>query len=202
MGILRKKDAEHRLVKQIAKGSKTAFEQLFLKYREPVYRFSYTLLKNDSIAEDVVHETFMVLWRQADRFQGKSKVSTWLFGIAFNVSQSQRVYFDRHRESISEEFEMVDESSSNPNNSMRQAEYEHWVNVGLGKLSPDQRIVVELTYYSGFSYIEIADIIDCPVNTVKTRMFHARKNLRTFIPNLISKVDAEIATLPAKEDVE
>lgn len=187
MSLIKKTVGEEQYLKKVAKGDRDAFEFLFLKYRDRLFRFVWPLLKSESDIEDVIHEVFLVVWRQAGSFKGASKVSTWIFGIAYKIAM--RVQQNKNRYHLVEPSdEALDQQISvNLPSSIEQRQMADWLNKGIAKLSPDHRIVIELTYYSGFSYKEIAEILGCPENTIKTRMFHARKLLRLSLPDLVGE---------------
>ena len=118
-----------------------------------------------------------VVWTDAKKFRGKSAVSSWIFGIAYRKALTALRREGRYEAPLRRDVETAD-----PHGSPR-ADLE-LIHAGLAGLSPDHRQVIELTYFCGYSYEEIAAIADCPVNTVKTRMFHARRRLKVLLPRL------------------
>jgi len=118
-----------------------------------------------------------VVWEKAATYDPKFKPSTWIFGIAFN--KARQAVRDAKRDE-EESLDEIDEDSSwlgKLDANIGQLEMDEWLDYALAKLSPEHRAVIELTYYEGLHYSEIATIMGCPENTVKTRMYHARKNL-------------------------
>lgn len=171
-------DFELALIARIRQGDKSAFEQLYRLYFKKLYRFSANVLRDTGLAEDVINETMYVVWNKAASFDGSCKLSTWIFGIALNKARkfsSSPLVMEITQEER-EEFEMRrdDHASSCALELMENREL---LEFALKALSEKQRVVVELTYYHDFSYKEIADIMCCTENTVKTRMFYARKKL-------------------------
>jgi len=133
------------------------------------------------MVEEVVNDTLFVVWEKAEQFQGRSKVSTWVTGIAYlkgiKALDKLRTVPDQHADSLDED---IEESV----NLISKLGLQEWLTCGLDMISADQRSVVELTYFFGYSYQEIAEAMGCPVNTVKTRMFHARRRLAKLLPQL------------------
>jgi len=173
-------DAEdRRLVLRVCRHELAAFETLYRRYHPRLGRFLHRMLRPEHLIEEVLNDTLLVVWNQADRFNGQSKVSTWIFAIAYRKALKA---IDRHDEPMPAPADDEDLSAADPaerpDERMSLAQARAAIDVALRGLSPDQRAAVELTYFQGFSYPEIAQIVDCPTDTVKTRMFHARKRLR------------------------
>jgi RNA polymerase sigma-70 factor (ECF subfamily) len=132
------------------------------------------LLRPHSI-EEVLNDAMLVVWRKAESFNGASKVSTWIFAIAYRRALKCRDQFD---DPLEFEGEPIDEVNPRPEDVLLHQELGEALEHALQTISANQRAVVELTYFHGCRYQEIAQIMDCPVETVKTRMFHARRRLR------------------------
>lgn len=173
------------LIARISKGDRSAFRTLYEKYYDRLLRFICRITGQIEEAQEGVNDAMLVVWQTSQRFRGDSKVSTWIMGIAYRkalqLAQKQRRWLHRFKAREIPDWNELPSLSSEHTN---QAETEDWLERGLQQLSPKQRAVVELTHYYGFSYEEIAAIVDCPVNTVKTRMFHAREKLRQTLPPL------------------
>jgi RNA polymerase sigma factor (sigma-70 family) len=173
-------DADDRqLVLRICRHELPAFETLYRRYHPRLARFLHRMLRPDHLIEEVLNDTLLVVWNQADRFNGQSKVSTWIFAIAYRKALKA---IDRHDEPmpspLDEDEQPAADFAERPEERMSLAQARVAISAALRTLSSDQRAAVELTYFQGFSYPEIAQIVDCPTDTVKTRMFHARKRLR------------------------
>jgi len=168
--------AERRLIGRIAAGDLRAFEQLYRVYHARLTRFLDRLTRRRSLVEEVLNDTMLVVWNRSDRFDGSSKVSTWIFAIAYRKALKA---LQRQDEAV--EDDTLEERPA-PGAGPEQQEHTRQLKAQLGRaldaLSNDHRAVVELTYFHGMGYREIAQIVDCPVDTVKTRMFHARRRLR------------------------
>ncbi len=171
-------DAEHVLVARIAQGDKQAFELLFKHYGERVFRYAFRLISNASKAEEVTNDVMLEVWKNAAKFEGRSKVSTWILGITRHVALNAV----RRKEFNTIDVEHAPEIAD-PNESVAEVDRDRTtlkaaLRSALGQLSTEHRDVVELTFFHGCSYQEIAAIVQCPENTVKTRMFHAKKQLQ------------------------
>jgi len=178
-------EADLSLIAEIASGDRSAFKALYEKYYDRLLRFICRTTGQIEEAQEGVNDAMLVVWQTSKRFRGDSKVSTWIMGIAYRkalqLAQKRRRWLDRFKASdVSDWNELPGPESEHTD----QAEMQDWLEQGLQQLSPKQRAVIELTHYYGFSYEEIANIVDCPVNTVKTRMFHAREKLRKALPTL------------------
>lgn len=160
------------LLAAIGGGSQAAMEALYRQYHPRLFRFlSVNVYDRDAI-EEVINDTMHVVWQTSQQFRGESKVSTWIFGIAWRKSIAANQTTRKHR---AVELDEADVASMQWQDQTQQSQLMQRV---LAQLSPAHRAVVELTYYGGFSYQEIAGIVGCPENTVKTRMFYARRHLQ------------------------
>ena len=166
-----RQDAERALLESIASGDRDAIAELYAEYQPRLFRFVYRLTRSHSATEELINDIMLAIWHGARNFRGDSKPSTWIFGIAYRQALKR---LSRKKLSIAPYFdvELVADSDG------RSFEQEDWVHRGLDALPPAQRLAVELVFYLGLSYEEVAAVTDCPVNTVKTRMFHARRKLR------------------------
>ena len=171
-------DQHEALVARIAAGDQKAFELLFTEYGERVFRYAHRLISDVTKAEEVTNDVMLEVWKTAARFEGRSKVSTWILGITRHLALNAV----RRKKLVTVELDdapaLVDESPSSGAREHDQDVLKRGLKNALGKLSTDHRDVVELTFFHGCTYQEIAEIIGCPENTVKTRMFHARKQLQ------------------------
>lgn len=172
---------EQLLLEQIALGDRRAFEQLYFAYSPRVLRFILRMVGNPDVAEELVNDVLLVVWKRAYTFAGRSRVSTWIFGITYRVCL-KRLRRQRLLKLFVSNDKLLNSASDDGGFGLRSDQ--DWLRKGFESLSVHQRAVVELSYFEGYGYGEIAKILDCPVNTVKTRMFHARKKLRTCLPRL------------------
>jgi RNA polymerase sigma-70 factor (ECF subfamily) len=163
--------AERALLGAIASGDRAALARLYTDYHPRLFKFVYRLTRSHAVTDELINDIMLAIWRGARKFRGDSKPSTWIFGIAYRQALKR---LSRKSLSFAEGFE-IDRLAHADNGSF---EREDWVRRGLDTLPPTQRLAVELVFYLGLSYDEVAAVTDCPVNTVKTRMFHARRKLR------------------------
>ncbi|MET0308936.1 MAG: sigma-70 family RNA polymerase sigma factor [Sphingomonas sp.] len=153
-----------------------AFEQLYRRYQPRLTRFVANLVRRPPIVEEVVNDTLMVMWDRSDSFTGASKLSTWLFTIAYRKALRAR---SRQDEPVEDrESEHRTSSDEAPDHALGRDRTRAALLRAMEDLSPDHRAVIDLTYFHEIGYREIAEIMECPVDTVKTRMFHARRHLR------------------------
>jgi RNA polymerase sigma-70 factor (ECF subfamily) len=164
------------LIARIAKGDRLAMEELFARYRVPVYRFVLRMVRNPTTAEDLGSDVFVDVWRQAGTFEGRSAVSTWLFSIArfkaLNVLQRRPM-----EELDDEKAGAIADQADDPEIALAKKDKAAVLRACLLKLSAEHREIVNLVYYQHKSVEDVAGIVGIPEATVKTRMFYARKKL-------------------------
>ncbi|HUO86567.1 MAG TPA: sigma-70 family RNA polymerase sigma factor [Thermoanaerobaculia bacterium] len=170
-------DDELALLERVRAGDRTAFEALYRRFRRPLAAYLLRMTGSPEATDELIDDTLLVVWRQADRFDGRSRLSTWIFGIAYRKALK---HLERRRREESRRGESDAEpvaAGEAPDRHQARRELARQVATALHRLPSGQRDVVVLTYYHGLSYPEIASLIDCPLGTVKTRMFHARRKL-------------------------
>ena len=167
-------EREFALLRMVAERDKSALTQLYLLYHARLFKFVFRLIRSFSAADELVNDIMLVVWRKADTFRGDSKVSTWIFGIAYRQTMRR---LTRKQLQIAASTEPDDYGADN----VAGMETEDWVRNGLNALPAAQQITVVLVFYLGLSYEETAIVTGCPVNTVKTRMFHARRKLKEYL---------------------
>jgi RNA polymerase sigma-70 factor, ECF subfamily len=168
--------SEHALVRAVARGSKSAMRTLFLRHQSRVYRFIKRIVHDHAQAEDLTSEVFLAVWRRAGFFQGRSRVSTWLCGIARHkalaaLEATPPICRDE------EVMLTVCDPAPSPEGELYAKEKMEALPRALAALTREHRQVIDLIYYRGKSIKEIAGILGIGLNTVKTRMFYARKRL-------------------------
>ncbi|MFO1417506.1 MAG: RNA polymerase sigma factor [Methylotetracoccus sp.] len=171
------------LLRKICAADHQAFEQLYKRYYQRLFRFAYRVLRRLESIEEIINDVMYVVWRRAASFNPQGRVSTWIFGIAYRKCLKASVSGNS-----SEHVPLDDAEDTMPaqiDGGLRDLEIEDWLSVAFSKLPADQRAVLELTYHQGLHYGEIAEIMQCPENTVKTRMFHARRKIKALFPDLI-----------------
>ena len=171
------------LLQEIADENKEAFKTLYNRYVRQVHSYIYKLTRDNKLSEEVTNDVFFEVWRSAGKFQGKSKVLTWIFGIAHNKTMNEirkRKETPVDPESISSEMSTDMETDE----IIMKKDRDEQMKEALDQLTPEHRTVVELTFLQGLSYGEIAEIMGCPVNTVKTRMYYAKEKLKEIFTSL------------------
>jgi RNA polymerase sigma-70 factor, ECF subfamily len=164
------------LIGRIATGDRLAMQVLFARHHVRIYRFVLRLVRDESVAEDLISEVFLDVWRQAGRFEGRSQVSTWLLAIArFKALSALRRRPDEELDD--ETAEAIEDPSDDPEVALDKKDKSAAIRKCLEKLSAEHREIIDLVYYHEKSVEEVAQIVGIPENTVKTRMFYARKRL-------------------------
>ncbi|HEX7814138.1 RNA polymerase sigma factor [Dyella sp.] len=174
-------DATDRLLLQrMAAGDRAALSMLYRSYHGRLCRFLSRLTRRADVIEEVINDCFWIAWQKAGTFHGDSRVSTWIMGIAYRCGlKALRQHGD---EPVEDDPSREDRSQAHDPDEDR--ELRDWLAKGLDRLSVDQRVVVELVYGVGHSLDDVAVIMQCPVGTVKARLFHARVKLRNVLPAL------------------
>jgi RNA polymerase sigma-70 factor, ECF subfamily len=184
---LLREQTDREVLEKIAEGDREALRELYLDYHQRLTAFLLRFTSRRDLVEEVLNDTLYIVWCKAGGFRGDSRLSTWIMGIAYRcVLKTVR----RRGHQLSTAVPIENESIAAPDE-LNAAETAEWVALAMQQLSTDQRLTLELAYGEGYSCEEIAEIMDCPVNTVKTRMFHARGKLRTLLPQLAGTTCAE-----------
>ena len=169
--------AQAALVAAAAHGSIQAFEALYRIYHPRLARFLERLTHRPQLAEELLNDTMLTVWHKARTYNGHSKVSTWIFAIAYRKALKARKRLD---DPVGADPD-AEETSATPEGELLQLELSARISTAVRTLSAEQRAVIQLNYFHGFDYPEIAAIVDCPLGTVKTRMFHARRKLERLL---------------------
>jgi RNA polymerase sigma-70 factor (ECF subfamily) len=177
------------LIARIAEGDRKAFEELYNLYHRRMARFLTRLTRRYDVAEEVINDTFWVVWRKARDFRGDSQPSTWILGIAYRKARSA---FRASARLAEQNLEVAAEPLTTETPAGIE-ELRDWLGQALVQLPVEQRLAVQLCYELGYSCEEIAAIMNCPVNTVKTRLFHARAKLQKLLPQLAAPNTATAA---------
>jgi RNA polymerase sigma factor (sigma-70 family) len=156
--------SDEALMLEFQEGSRESFEELFARYREPLYGFFRRRLESKERADDLTQETFLAVIRATSRYQPRALVRTYLFGIALKL-----LAVERRRERRSDPTPQPD--AVDVDNAL-------WVRRALDQLDPPEREILMLREYEQLSYSEIGDLLRIPVNTVRSRLFRARMGLK------------------------
>jgi RNA polymerase sigma-70 factor (ECF subfamily) len=171
---------ERAWIARIVHQDRAAFEALYKRFERPLFRYLTSLLRSPELAEEILDDVMVEIWHRASRFSGSSRPSTWIFAIAHHKA------IDRLRRRKVSTLTLDDLShlagdTGAPDEAALHESFRREVALALAELSPDHRSVIELAFGFGYAYCEIAEIVNCPVNTVKTRMHHARKQLQVIL---------------------
>ena len=168
--------SDEALVRLIARGDKHAMQILFARYSVRTFRFLMRFVDSESLAEDLVSETFIDVWRHAGQYEARSLVSTWLLAIARHkaLSALRRSSTDELDDGAAE---FIEDRRDSPEVAMQMKERSTILLNCLKKVSPAHREIIDLVYYHERSIADVAKIIGVPQNTAKTRMFYARRGI-------------------------
>ena len=167
---------ENELLDRVRARDMHAFERLYRIYQPRLARFLFSLVQRPQLVEEVLNDTMMVVWDTAGNFRGGSKLSTWVFSIAYRKAMKAKM---RWPDPVEEQpFDPRVSNDPGPDEELEHQRLHDALMKAMNELSADHRAVVDLTYFHGLGYREIAEIMHCPVDTVKTRMFHARRRLK------------------------
>jgi RNA polymerase sigma-70 factor, ECF subfamily len=174
--------SDEMLLRNVAEGDKAAMHIMFARHRLRVFRFIRSIVRNAAIADDLVSQVFLDVWRTANKFEGRARVSTWLLSIArFKAWGALRARTD---ETIDQDdvVGIVDDADT-PDVALDRKETDAILRACIDRLSPAQREIIDLVYYHERSVVEVSEIVGVPCATVKSRMFYARKHLAKMLVN-------------------
>jgi RNA polymerase sigma factor (sigma-70 family) len=168
-------DADAGLIGQVAAGDRRAFETLYRAYFHRLTRFLHRMTRSVQLIEEIVNDVMLVVWQKAGSFDGSCKVSTWIFSIAYRKACKALHKADAPLDYVPDAAEC--DEGCQPERRFEHLCLARALDEALDVLPLAQRAAFQLAFYHDMSCAEIADIMDCPVNTVKTRLFHARRRL-------------------------
>ena len=172
--------SDETLIGRIAGGDQLAMRTLFARHRVPVYRWLLRIVRDKTLAEDLVSDVFLDVWRQATSFKGRASVSTWLLAIArYKALSARRRRIDAELDARTAS--TIADPADDPEATLQKKKRSELLRDSLAQLSPEHGEVVDLVYYHGKSVKEVADIVGIAEATVKTRMFYARKKLAELV---------------------
>jgi RNA polymerase sigma factor (sigma-70 family) len=173
------------MMKAIRARDPRALEALYREHNARLTGFLTKLIHQPQIVEEVIDDTMMIVWNKPDSFRGACKLSTWIFAIAYRRALKAVRRRDEPVEASEADNRMSDAGS--PDESLRRERARRLLLDAIGKLTVDHRTVIILAYFQEKGYQEIAEIMACPVNTIKTRMLHARRRLRQILKGELSE---------------
>lgn len=166
-------DPGSELLRAVSQGDEEAFRQLYDQTYGMVAFYLQRLLRDKTLVEDVLVETYAAMWKGAKGFRSESKISTWIIGIARNLAMKELKKQKSH-ESLDDHRDISNGSLSDPEIADRPG----LVRAGMSKLAHKHREVLDLVFFHDMTYQEISRLLDVPVNTVKTRVFYAKDALK------------------------
>jgi RNA polymerase sigma-70 factor (ECF subfamily) len=185
--------SDEALIKRIAGGDQLAMRTLYARNRIPVYRWLLRIVRDETVAEDLLSDVFLDVWRQAGSFEGRASVSTWLLAIArYKALSARRARVDAE---LDERIEStVADPADDPEATLQKKNRSEILRDSLASLSPEHSEVIDLIYYHGKSVKEVAEIVGVGEATVKTRMFYARRKLASLVAGTNSATPATLST--------
>ncbi|MDB5464699.1 MAG: polymerase sigma-E factor [Phenylobacterium sp.] len=173
------RDGEAQLIARVRRRDLRAFEKLYRDYHPRLTRFLTNLIHRPNLVEEVLDDTMLVVWNRPDGYNGASKLSTWIFAIAYRKALNA---LQRQDEPLEDKHPEIRASAeAGPEQQVGGRQVQEVLLRAMRELSPDHRAVVDLTYFHEIGYREIAAIMECPVDTVKTRMYYARRHLKRML---------------------
>ena len=173
-------DAEAAWLRRIAAHDRAALAALYRAYQPRLARFLGRLTRQENLIEEVINDTFWIVWQKAGQYRGDARASTWIMGIAYR--QALKALRDRGESPLHDSVEEHEPQLVHDTDGDR--ETRDWIDKALRRLPHELRLTVELVYGQGHTLDETAAIMDCPVGTAKSRLFHARVRLRNLLPAL------------------
>jgi len=170
--------ADASLLACVARGERQAFDRLYRQYFPRLARFLGRMARNPLLVEEVINDTMLVVWQKAASYNASCKVSTWVFAIAYRKALKALKLEDAPVEA---DLALIGSDEQAPEPLAERRELTEVVAQALDRLPVAHRITVVLAFYHDMDYAEIAEVTNCPVNTVKTRMFHARRKLKELL---------------------
>jgi len=176
----------NQLLNNMASGDKAAFGDFYRQLEKPVFRFIASKLNDPVEANDILHEVFMDVWRSAAKFEGRSKVRTWVFGIAYRKTMDHFRKYSRVK--LTDEMPDLTDDRPDATACLAASQEAAHLRFCLDELKPDHRSVVELAFYEDMTYGQIAEVVGTPEGTIKTRVFHAKKLLLRCLSGRMKRV--------------
>jgi RNA polymerase sigma-70 factor (ECF subfamily) len=188
-GVAAAPEDEALWIRRIAGGDRGAFEDLYRAYRRKLFGYLLRQVGDPGLAEELAADVLVEVWKGASGFRGDSRPSTWILGIARHKALDARRRRPPQTVDV-EKADQVPDRSEGPDAEVAHNRRRATLRRALTSLPPEQREVIDLTFFEGFSYPEIARLVSCPIGTVKTRMFYARKKLEALLGSM--GLEAEI----------
>ncbi len=165
---------DFQLLSAVTKGDAQAFKTIHRRHFMKLMSFAQRVTGDHAAAEEVANDTFLVIWRSSGSFQMRSKVSTWMFGIAYRIAKKKRRQLARRHLDMDIDSCTISDTRDMAASVLQRRD----IFRALDRLKPELRAVIELSYFQGYIHSEIAQMLGCPVGTVKTRLLRAKEQLR------------------------
>ena len=176
---------EQELLTSVSAGDMQAFEQLYQLYEKRVFQYVCTFLRDQAAAEEVVSDTMLAVWQGAGQFAQTSRVSTWIFGIARHKAlDAVRRYVRRQHDVELDHAADLPQHDSDSIDRIHRDQVATLTQQAMSRLSQDHREILRLVYDEELPYEEIASLLSIPSNTVKTRVFYAKQQLKRHLSSL------------------
>lgn len=190
---MRSNETDQLLVARVQQGEKAAFDKLVLKYQSRIINLVSRFVRNQSDAQDVTQEAFLKAYRALPNFRGDSAFYTWLYRIAVNTAKNYLAIQSRRSGEAEQDFSEIEQIEGNsvlkdqatPEHILLKDEIEATVISAIEKLPDDLRTAITLREIEGLSYEEIATVMDCPIGTVRSRIFRAREAIDSQLAPLL-----------------
>lgn len=173
-------DAERELIRRVAMGEESALAALYMQYGRRLFAHAWRVTGSQTVAEEVLQDSLLAVWQGASHFRGEARLLTWLLAIvhrqALNAVRRKRL-----PAASPEELAWVVDEAEELDERLALAEQRRALAAALAALSPEHRVALELVFYQGLSLAEVAQVCDCPVGTVKSRLSYAKAHLRRLL---------------------
>lgn len=187
-------DSDQQLVERVQKGDKRAFDLLVLKYQHKIVSIVYRYIRDSADVQDVVQEAFIKAYRALENFRGDSAFYTWMYRIAINTAKNHLISQGRRPPDTDVDIDDAEHFSGNdllqdvdtPESSLFCDQLQSSIDQVISELPEDLRTAITLREMEGLSYEEIADVMECPVGTVRSRIFRAREAIDKVIKPLMA----------------
>jgi RNA polymerase sigma-70 factor, ECF subfamily len=181
--------SDELLLRNVAEGDKAAMHIMYARHRTKVFRFIQRIVRNTAVAEDLVSQVFLDVWRSANRFENRARVSTWLLSIA-RLKALSTLRGQRYENVVQDNFHGMIDDADTPEVALDRKKTKATLRACIEKLSPAHREIIDLIYYRETSVAEASEIVGIPHATVKSRIFYARKQLARILVSIGFEVEA------------
>jgi RNA polymerase sigma-70 factor (ECF subfamily) len=180
--------SDEDLMKRCREGDMSAFELIVLRYKDAIFNFIYHFLADYHRAQDISQETFLRVFRNADRYKSRNSFKSWIYRIAANLCKNELRDRSRHKELLLDDPAVYTESRyTSPDKAYEDEEVQRLVKEAVNSLPEDQRMAIVMREYQDMTYEEIASALNCSLGAVKSKIYRARQNIKRML------VEAEVS---------